>query len=514
MKKTLIWCGAISSVLSSSCGGGGGGSTPVSTPLSASATSVSFSTTQPVGTSAAMQTITLTNKNTSELTLTSISLSGSNPASFAEASDCPTVLAASASCKIWMTFGPTDAAAATASVNVVSNATNSPTVVTLTGTGVANTSAPNVLPVTVDGGPIGFLASDLGPQVNQPYTSVTVCTPGSSSDCQVIDHILVVSYFTGLRIFASALNPGGVTPPGGAVPVPVTIGGNPLRECLVYDGYAWGSVARADVHLGGYVLSSLPIQLIGDAASGAAPSDCAATGSNFGTVQFLAANGILGINGFASSYDCPSCATAAQATTYYSCPSPGSCVSTAVPLVSQLVNPISQVPTYNNGAILSLEAPVPTGAQSATGTLTLGIDIDDTNQLGTTPLLTVSSIGAFTTSFAGTVYTSFISTGATANYFPSSTLELCDDSNLYCPATPLTETATLIGANNTQVAETFAITNADADFDNTEFAVLPGLSGPYSANFIWGVPFFYGKSVYLLYAGQTVAGVTGPALGF
>jgi hypothetical protein len=341
-----------------------------------------------------------------------------------------------------------------------------------------------------------------------------VCTPGSSSDCQVIDHILVVSYLTGLRILADALDPGGTLPAGGAVPVPVTIGGNPLRECMVYDGYAWGSVATADVYLGGYMLSSLPIQLIGDTASGAAPSDCAATGSDFGLVPSLGANGILGINSFASNYDCPSCATAAQATTYYSCPSGESCASTAVPLAGQLVNPISQVPAYNNGAILAVDAPAATGSKSATGTLTLGIDIDGTNQLGTTPLLTVSSIGGFTTSFAGTVYTSYISSAATANYFPSSTITLCDDSNFYCPATPLTETATLIGANNTQVVETFAVTNADVDFDNADFSALPGLSGPYSANFIWGVPFFYGKSVYLLYAGQTVAGVTGPAIGF
>jgi hypothetical protein len=515
MKKTLIWCAALSGVLSSGCGGGGGGgSTAVVTPLSASATSVSFSTTQPEGTSAANQTITLTNKNTSQLTLTSITLTGSNPASFAEANDCLPILSASASCTIWVTFGPTAAAAATASVTVVSSATNSPTVVTLTGTGVANTSPANVLSVTVDPGPIGFLAADYGNQINQPYTSVMVCTPGSSSDCQVIDHILVVSYFTGLRIMASALNPGGTSPAGGAVPVPVTIGGSPLRECLVYDGYAWGSVVRADVHLGGYMLASLPIQLIGDTASGGAPSDCAATGNNLGSVQSLAANGILGINSFASNYDCPTCATAAQATTYYSCPSGGSCASTAVPLASQLVNPISQVPIYDNGAILALDAPAATGAQSTSGTLTLGINIDGTNQLGTTPLLTVSSIGAFTTSFAGTVYTSYISSAATANLFPSSTIALCDDSNFYCPATPLTETATLVGANNTQRAETFAVTNADVDFNNADFAALPGLSGPWSANFIWGVPFFYGKSVYLLYAGQTVAGVTGPAIGF
>jgi hypothetical protein len=516
MRKILIWCAALLGVLSSGCGGGGGGgsSTAVIGPLSASATSVSFSTTQPVGTSAAIQAVTLTNNNTSELTLTSITLTGSNPASFAEASDCPTILSASASCTIWVTFGPTAAAAATASVNVVSNATNSSTVVTLTGTGVANTSPANVLSVTVDPGPIGFLAADLGNQFNQPYTSVMVCTPGSSSDCQVIDHILVVSYLTGLRIMASALNPGGTSPAGGAVPVPVTIGGSPLRECMVYDGYAWGSVVTADVYLGGYLLSSLPIQLMGDTASGAAPSDCAATGNNLGSVQSLAANGILGINSFASNYDCPTCATAAQATTYYSCPSGGSCASTAVPLASQLVNPISQVPTYNNGAILALDAPAATGAQSASGTLTLGINIDGTNQLGTTPLLTVSSIGAFTTSFAGTVYTSYISSAATTNYFPSSTITLCDDSNFYCPATPLTETATLIGANNAQVVETFAVTNADVDFGNADFSALPGLSEPYSANFIWGVPFFYGKSVYLLYAGQTVAGVTGPAIGF
>src|SRR5271155_2523026 len=66
--------------------------------------------------------------------------------------------------------------------------------------------------------------------------------------------------------------------------------------------------------------------------------------------------------------------------------------------------------------------------------------------------------------------------------FPAARLRCARDSNFYCPATPLTKTATLIGANNPQVVETFAITNADVDFGNADFSALPGLSGPYPAN--------------------------------
>ena len=56
----------------------------------------------------------------------------------------------------------------------------------------------NVLPLTVDPGP--------GNGVNHLFASVTICAPGSNINCQTVDHVLVDTGSTGLRIMASALS--------------------------------------------------------------------------------------------------------------------------------------------------------------------------------------------------------------------------------------------------------------------------------------------------------------------
>ncbi|MCX7226770.1 MAG: DUF3443 family protein, partial [Burkholderiales bacterium] len=58
----------------------------------------------------------------------------------------------------------------------------------------------NAIAVTVDRGPTGN-------NVNRLYTSVTICEPGSSSQCQTINHVLVDSGSTGLRLLASVIRP-------------------------------------------------------------------------------------------------------------------------------------------------------------------------------------------------------------------------------------------------------------------------------------------------------------------
>src|SRR5512133_18891 len=47
--------------------------------------------------------------------------------------------------------------------------------------------AVNVIEVTVDAGPSGTGSYN----VNRLYTTVTVCSPGSTTQCQIIDHVLV-----------------------------------------------------------------------------------------------------------------------------------------------------------------------------------------------------------------------------------------------------------------------------------------------------------------------------------
>ncbi|MEY2860180.1 MAG: hypothetical protein RL392_638, partial [Pseudomonadota bacterium] len=139
-----------------------------------------------------------------------------------------------------------------------------------TNSAVIGASIPgdNVIPLTVDSGPAGA-----GPQANRLYTSVTLCQPGTSvststSNCQIIDHVLVDTGSIGLRLIASqvssALNLQATTSP-------VTV----ACQQFLDNSFAWGPVVSADIKLGGKTISNLPIQIMGDAAHQASSSTCA-----------------------------------------------------------------------------------------------------------------------------------------------------------------------------------------------------------------------------------------------
>ena len=70
------------------------------------------------------------------------------------------------------------------------------------GGGGGSASAPpppptNILPVTVDLGPTDENGKSVN-AANTLYTTVTVCQPGSSTNCTTIDHVLVDTGSTGL----------------------------------------------------------------------------------------------------------------------------------------------------------------------------------------------------------------------------------------------------------------------------------------------------------------------------
>src|ERR1700735_4765928 len=80
-------------------------------------------------------------------------------------------------------------------------------------TGSGSTAPPppaltNFATVVVDAGPP---ALSVGPngfiQDNAPFVSVTLCAPGSTTNCQTIDHVLVDTGSVGLRVLQSVLTP-------------------------------------------------------------------------------------------------------------------------------------------------------------------------------------------------------------------------------------------------------------------------------------------------------------------
>ena len=99
-----------------------------------STTSITFPTTAH-GTTSEAQPVTLTNGGTATLTLSSITLSGTNPADFEMLNNCGSSLAAGASCTVYVAFRPATAAAFKATLSVADNGASSPQSVALSGTG-------------------------------------------------------------------------------------------------------------------------------------------------------------------------------------------------------------------------------------------------------------------------------------------------------------------------------------------------------------------------------------------
>lgn len=92
---------------------------------------------QPVGTTSAPQTVSLTHTGTSNLTLNAITASGDAVLN----NNCPTNLAPAGSCVIKVMFAPAGTGARSGAVTVSGNAPNSPQPVALTGTGLSISGA-------------------------------------------------------------------------------------------------------------------------------------------------------------------------------------------------------------------------------------------------------------------------------------------------------------------------------------------------------------------------------------
>ena len=271
-------------------------------------------------------------------------------------------------------------------------ATSTPVTITATSTQDATKSgtaivtvnpvqqANNVQPIVVDAGPPTVGA------VDEPFTSVTVCVPNTTT-CQTIDHILVDTGSSGLRLLSSA--------GGGELTIPLPpqndSSGNPLAECLVFlDGFTWGNVAAADITIAGEQASSVRLQvIIPSTSSPAVGPNCSSqtTGPNEGnSVSALGANGILGVGLF--QQDCgQACVSSPPPNAYYDCPSSG-CNPTTVTLANQVSNPVIFFPSDNNGVLISLPAVPNGGLPTVNGTLIFGIGTQSNNALGSPPPFT------------------------------------------------------------------------------------------------------------------------------
>ncbi len=406
---------------------------------------------------------------------------------------------------------------------------------TLTGPGVgggtsvaeAHVDVPtgnNTTQILVDSGPEGSFA--LG-AVNVPYVTITVCAPGSTTQCVSIDHVFLDTGSIGLRLLKSKVASLALPPVAVPADTATSTPAGAALECYPFVlGAVWGPLASVDLQIAGERASSLAVQLIDDATTPAyaAPADCiaASNGQLMNSAASLQANGILGVGMLA--YDCGlSCVNGDYSggyTLYYACPASG-CVPAAVPASLQIHNPVTYFPVDNNGTLITMPRLPELGAGIVTGRLVFGIGTQSNNQIPTTattvfvdPNPADSSYLYFSTQVASNAYPdSYIDSGSNAFFFDDAAVpKACQNttggtSNWYCPATVLQRTALITDTFGAQSSVAFEVASADALFSTSSLA-LNDLAGSFSTgspSFVWGLPFFYGRTVYTSIWGQALS---------
>jgi len=388
----------------------------------------------------------------------------------------------------------------------------------------------------VDFGPQALLNSGVEDE-DVAFTTITVCVPGTTT-CQNIDHVEVDTGSEGLRIPSTVLT----------LSLPQqTTGGNAVAECTQFADltFAWGPVASADIQIAGEVAKNVPIQIM-QQSTPPVPSSCSSgqTGGQLFDVPSLGANAILGLGLFRQ--DCGGgCAFDPASSNnpgfYYGCPSTG-CTPIAESLTAQVQNPVWMFPTDNNGVLMQFPAVADSGQASVSGSLIFGIGTQSNNGLGSAGVVPVDpGTGNFAAQFMGTLFndfngtgsghgSSYIDSGSNGYFFlDSQTLTNdglpipdCAQSDLkgfYCPANVQSISVNILGENSSGIPAgaarniTFNVANVSVLFQNN-FSAFNNVGGENSDSFDFGLPFFFGRSVYTAIEGQATPGGTGPYVAF
>jgi hypothetical protein len=398
----------------------------------------------------------------------------------------------------------------------------------------------NLLVSVMDGPRGGF---QLAPNANILYATVTVCSPTDPTLCVSVDNVQVDTGSVGLRVLASKVKSLNLPPLEIATAPSVR-----TWECFPFViGGLWGANATAVVGLGRQWTDPLAVQLIEDDPNAAlqAPADCIAAADNqiLSSAGALGSNGILGIG--STNLDCgQTCLDGSYALNhtfvqYYGCPqgatSTAACSTTAsVAANLQVSNPVFKLQNsaYANGVVLVMPGVTEPGAVSATGELIFGVDttaasstqssnivptnttrvllgVDPNNMDAYLNITTQLTRGTYTQTYTS----SYLDTGTNGLFFTDtspSPIPLCGGSTWYCPVSTLTLSAVLSDGGSTAsnaVPLQFQVGNAEALFStsNSAFGSASGTAPTGSTAFAWGMPFFYGRRVYM-----SIWDITGP----
>jgi hypothetical protein len=126
---------------------------------------------------------------------------------------------------------------------------------------------------------------------------------------------------------------------------------------------------------------------------------------------------------------------------------------------------------------------------------------------------------------------SFLDTGSNALYFSDNTITQCTSQSyagFYCPASTLSLSASMQGQDidgnplGTPVSVNFSVANTQTlATDEPTFLAFSSLAGAFPPinnalmeTFDWGLPFYYGRTVYTAIQGAATSVGTGPYVAF
>jgi len=147
-------------------------------------------TSQPVPVPSTSQTLLVRNMGSATLTITSVTVGGTNSGDFSQTNNCGTSLPGGGSCTLTVTFTPAASGSRAGTITIVHSGNNNPTVINLSGTG-ADAAFLNLSPSTLNFG-------------DQTVGVATAAQPVTLSN--IGDQALTISSFTPSGDFAETNN--------------------------------------------------------------------------------------------------------------------------------------------------------------------------------------------------------------------------------------------------------------------------------------------------------------------
>jgi hypothetical protein len=177
---------------------------------------------------------------------------------------------------------------------------------------------------------------------------------------------------------------------------------------------------------------------------------------------------------------------------------------------------VAYLPDDNNGFLVQLPSVAPSGVPSVNGSLILGIGTQSNNSPAAVATYYIDPLsGGITTTFDGLTYDAFLDTGSSGLFFNpgARALPSCPfpHDQWFCPVSPVSLSALNEStSSSTSGTVSFTIASFD-DFFNSSNNVSVSIGGPLTISYFdWGLPFHFGRTVYVGIEGKSSSLGQGP----